>query len=647
MHLNEDGSVTSGATFTLPTMDKKIFFDAEIISPRFVKVEYGEPSEELLHGGIEDSNRDYRRCYTNTESLIWDMDSSDYFKIENADFEACYFSIEEINNPERLLVQESFYKLESEYHGQNRYRYYNLLTRQFLDQTVLNFQSKITNLITSTDEQGVYKFKYATQSSYAPPQFDFVKVNENQDGSISIGDILYSVNSNSLRYSFSDSLEDGLLIFYRTAGDGLRVPYVVDLKRKKPMERPLLNDDEVDELKSDVYDATIYDGIFFYRTHFEKRKEHCRSTGPLGPQGKLLQALYSWDEEQKNAIYPFLKDLNIKKIVEGGKQLSDLLEKYSDALTPQQRDIAQRILSKNFLTYFMNEIKTEISLGKLTPEQDAIVKTADARFEMPIYYTVPENVNSNSWFIIDVHGGPHYREFNEQDMEQQFWTSRGFPYLRLNIRGSTGFGANYQNASDGNWYEVIDDVKMAIDWAKTKGLGAKAIVKGDSFGAYAAVAAYTKGYTDVAIAINGPFDLVKEMEDIKAGKTCHQNEDTLLQFGNTVDIRKANSVTTHLTHRSGTKMLLMAGLKDNNCLPQQSEFLYKQMVGLGNHVEFVTMAEEGHVPAKAENRFMILRVMEQFLGDITGHPYEPNGYGTLSTTPGVVYYRSTERPNIN
>jgi hypothetical protein len=647
MRINEDGSVTPGVTFTLPTMDKKIFFNAEIISQRFVKLEYGEPSAELLYGSIEDSNHNYHHHYTNMESLIWDIDNSDYFKIDNADFDACLFDVEIVNNPERLLVQEKSYKPEGDHHGQNRYRYYNLFTRQFSNQTVLNFQSKTTQLITSTDERGVYKFKYATQYSFTPPQCDFVNVNENSDGSISIGDILYSVISNSVRYSFSNLIEEGLLIFNRTAGDGLQVPYVVDLKHKKPMERPLLNDDEIDELKSDVYDPTIYDGIFYYKTHFEKRKGHCRSSGYVGPKGKLLQALYSWIGAQGNAIYPLSKNLNIKQIVEGGKQLADLLEKYSDALTLQQRDIAQRIFTENFITYFIDEIKTEISLEKLKPEQDAIVKTADAHFEMPIYYTVPESINPNGWFMIDVHGGPHAREFNERDMEQQFWTSRGFPYLRLNIRGSTGFGANYKNASDGKWYEVIDDVKMAIDWAKTIGLGTKVIVKGYSFGAYAAVAAYAKGYTDVALAVNGLFDLEKEIESTKAGKTCHSFQDNLVQLGDTADSRRANSVTTHLSYRPNTKMFLIAGLKDNNCLPEQSESLYSQMVNLGNHVEFVTMAEEVHIPVKPENRLMILRVMEQFVGDITGQPYEPNGYGTLITTPRVTYYRSTERIHNN
>lgn len=51
------------------------------------------------------------------------------------------------------------------------------------------------------------------------------------------------------------------------------------------------------------------------------------------------------------------------------------------------------------------------------------------------------------------------------------------------------------------------------------------------------------------------------------------------------------------------------------------------MVGLGNHVEYVTMAEEGRTPIELENRLIMLRGMESFLGDITGNPQEPNGYG--------------------
>ncbi|MBW8308743.1 MAG: S9 family peptidase [Candidatus Paracaedibacteraceae bacterium] len=138
---------------------------------------------------------------------------------------------------------------------------------------------------------------------------------------------------------------------------------------------------------------------------------------------------------------------------------------------------------------------------------------------------------------------------------------------------------------------------------------------------------------------------IKKWKGAKTGKTRHTLDGGLIQLGNTADIRKANSATTYLTHLPGAKMLLMAGLKDNICSSEQSESLYKQMVALRNHVELVTMAEEGHMLAKDENRFMSYRVMEQFLGDITAHPYEPNGYGTLVTTSGVVYHRSAERSN--
>ena len=243
---------------------------------------------------------------------------------------------------------------------------------------------------------------------------------------------------------------------------------------------------------------------------------------------------------------------------------------------------------------------------------------------------------------MDVHGGPHAREFNELDVMQQFFTSRDLPYFRLNIRGFTGFGADYRDASNGKWWEVVDDIGAAIEWIRGQGLGAMPIVTGGSFGGYAAAAAYAKGYTNYAIATNGLYDLNLDLEDVRAGKTKysqHDVSDQLTQFGNTEEIRRQNSVTTHLTPRDG-EMLIFTGLKDDNCLPNQSQMLFDAMNRLGNKARMITMAEEGHSPNDPANLLMMLRVQEELVGKVTGSPYEPNGYATIATTPGAVSHET-------
>ena len=46
----------------------------------------------------------------------------------------------------------------------------------------------------------------------------------------------------------------------------------------------------------------------------------------------------------------------------------------------------------------------------------------------------------------------------------QYWTSRGFAYLDVNYRGSSGFSTTYRKAIYGRWGEV--DVADVISGAK-------------------------------------------------------------------------------------------------------------------------------------------------------------------------------------
>jgi dipeptidyl aminopeptidase/acylaminoacyl peptidase len=389
-----------------------------------------------------------------------------------------------------------------------------------------------------------------------------------------------------------------------------------------------------------------------------------------------------------------------------------------------------------------------MAFDRVAENKSAIIKSADGKFDLPVYYTMPTStVNENGYFIIDVHGGPHCREFNELSMEQQFWTSRGYPHFKFNPRGSAGLGIKLKEASDNHWFDVVDDIGALVKWVQEQGLGQKPIVMGASFGAYAAIAAYEKGITDIAIATNGVYDLNKdftsaanyvdgsfaaektkllqEFEDLckqrseiskdmkelketmqkatlesqdleqlpcmkeqttaldekskivnkaieeitikiqeisekitineKKQKTTHTKEELERQLGNNHAIRELNSVTKYIKmsqedRRSSNlslrttpgKVLLIAGMKDTNCLPEGSIDLFNLLKKRGDSVELVTMAEEVHSPIKTENKIMMLRIMETFAGLQTGGNYEPNGYNCLFNTPGIVYLSANQ-----
>jgi dipeptidyl aminopeptidase/acylaminoacyl peptidase len=89
--------------------------------------------------------------------------------------------------------------------------------------------------------------------------------------------------------------------------------------------------------------------------------------------------------------------------------------------------------------------------------------------------------------IVNVHGGPTGQRGMGFSLAAQFFTSRGYAYLDVNYRGSTGYGRTYRNRLRGNWgvYDVQDSVSGALHLAE-RGLvdGSRRVILGGSAGGY-------------------------------------------------------------------------------------------------------------------------------------------------------------------
>lgn len=89
--------------------------------------------------------------------------------------------------------------------------------------------------------------------------------------------------------------------------------------------------------------------------------------------------------------------------------------------------------------------------------------------------------------IVHIHGGPTDQVRNVFNASAQFFTSRGYGFLEVNHRGSTGYGRSYRNMLRGNW--GIHDVQDAVSGARhlvERGLvdGARLVIMGGSAGGF-------------------------------------------------------------------------------------------------------------------------------------------------------------------
>ncbi len=89
--------------------------------------------------------------------------------------------------------------------------------------------------------------------------------------------------------------------------------------------------------------------------------------------------------------------------------------------------------------------------------------------------------------LVSIHGGPTSQVGSQFNMKAQFFTSRGYAFLEVNYRGSTGYGRNYRNQLRGKWGVLdVEDAVNGASFLVHQGLvdGERIVIMGGSAGGY-------------------------------------------------------------------------------------------------------------------------------------------------------------------
>ncbi|WP_417664061.1 alpha/beta hydrolase family protein [Pseudidiomarina donghaiensis] len=115
------------------------------------------------------------------------------------------------------------------------------------------------------------------------------------------------------------------------------------------------------------------------------------------------------------------------------------------------------------------------------------VKTADGT-EIEAYLNRPQGSIDHNTLIVMPHGGPiGVRDYDYFNPDVQFLTSRGFSVLRVNFRGSSGFGKSFTTQGVGQFGQLIeDDITAAVDQVLARKQFKNICAAGNSYGAYSA-----------------------------------------------------------------------------------------------------------------------------------------------------------------
>ena len=260
---------------------------------------------------------------------------------------------------------------------------------------------------------------------------------------------------------------------------------------------------------------------------------------------------------------------------------------------------------------------------------------------MPSYLTVPQGSDGkNLPLVLFVHGGPWARDGWGYNPYHQWLANRGYAVLSPNFRGSTGFGKNFVNAGNREWYgKMQDDLNDAVDWAVAQDIAdpKRVAIMGASYGGYATLAGLTRdpdkfaagvdivGPSHVGTLINSVPPYWKPMMKMFDERVGSFDEPAFLD---------AISPLTHVEYIS-RPLLIGQGANDPRVKIAESDQIVEAMNKRDLPVTYVVFPDEGHGFNKPTNNMAFNAVTEQFLAEHLGGRAEPVGDDLALSTAQV------------
>ncbi len=218
--------------------------------------------------------------------------------------------------------------------------------------------------------------------------------------------------------------------------------------------------------------------------------------------------------------------------------------------------------------------------------------------------------------IIQIHGGPTSQTLPIWKADAQYFTSRGYAYLDLNYRGSSGYGRTYRDLLKGQWgvFDVDDAISGAQYLVEQKQVdGRRLVIKGGSSG----------GYTVLQAMVNHPkffcagicsygicdlFNLAKDTHKFEA----HYTDSLIGPLPAAQSIYFERS-PIFFAERIQNPLILFQGDEDKIVPPNQAEAIVKALSQHKVPHEYHLFKGEGHGWRRSETIVAYYQAINNFL----------------------------------
>ena len=226
--------------------------------------------------------------------------------------------------------------------------------------------------------------------------------------------------------------------------------------------------------------------------------------------------------------------------------------------------------------------------------------------------------------IVYPHGGPTDAYMDNWDGHAQYFVDKGYAWLAVNFRGSTGYGREFERANHGVWgvKDTWDCLAAAdhlrtLDWVDGDRLG----IFGASYGSYMALLSVTDDPEHrfrCAVAKYGDCDILTSWA--QGDREGVQDLERMMgHAGDRARGRTAPAPPSTGSRTSRAPLLIAHGERDERVSPKQSEELVAGLRRAGKTFEYITYPTEAHGLLRAGTAVALLpaaRALPRLVPDV-------------------------------